>query len=72
RNIRTQGANAKKLSNVAYPFSNILLRKTKSTSPVTSKKTQIAMYPVKLLKYCLNSFLQIAHIELQNNNTQYE
>jgi hypothetical protein len=30
------------------------------------------MYPVRLLKYCLNSFLQIAHIEMQNNNTEDE
>ena len=63
RNNTTQGAKEKKLSRDAYPYSRILFLKTNNTSPFTNKKTIMAIYPVRLLKNWLSSFLQIDHMQ---------
>jgi hypothetical protein len=63
RNIRTQGASSKNLSNDAYPNSKMLLSfKTKRNTPFINKNSIMAIYPVRLLKNWLSSFLQMLHM----------
>jgi len=47
---RIQGASSKNFSRVAYPLARISVSgKTKSNSPFSSRKTIMAIYPVRLL-----------------------
>jgi hypothetical protein len=62
-NKSIQGDSWKKRSRVAYPKSNILFSKTNKTNPFTSRNTQMAIYPVRLLKNWRSSFLQTDHIK---------
>lgn len=63
RNNKIQGESSKNLSNEAYPESKMLLSGNKNKKiPFTIKKRKIAIYPVKLLKNCPNSFFQILNI----------
>ncbi len=58
-----QGANSKNLLSVAYPKSRRLESgKTNRNKPFNKRKTIMAIYPVRLLKNCLNSFLQTDHM----------
>jgi hypothetical protein len=63
RNNKIHGARLKKLPREAYPKSRILVSgKTKRNRPFSNRNTTNAIYPVRLLKNCCHSFLQIIHI----------
>lgn len=62
RNNNIHGAKSKNLSREAYPKSKILSFKKKRNSPFTNRNSTIAIYPVRLLKNCCSSFLQMLHM----------
>ena len=73
RNNNIQGANSKNWSRVAYPKSRMLESgKTKRKRPLSKRKTMMAMYPVRLLKNCLNSFLHTDHMCTKIRDSVYK
>ena len=66
RNINIQGERSKNLSSDAYPKSKILLPgNIKRNMPFINKNRMMAMYPVRLLKNWLSSFLQMLHMNFK-------
>jgi hypothetical protein len=66
RNIKTHGEMKKSASSPAYPLSSIFNSpgKTHMNILLIRRKTIITIYPVRLLKKPLISFLKIANIYL--------
>jgi hypothetical protein len=73
RNNKIQGASSKNLSSVAYPKSRIFESgKMNKKRPLIKRKTTMAIYPVRLLKNCLNSFLQTDHMGTKIRDSVYK
>ena len=66
RNMNIQGASSKNLSSEAYPNSKMLLSGSiNRNTALINKKMIMAIYPVRLLKNWLSSFLQMLHMNFK-------
>src|SRR5687768_2439014 len=71
-NNMIQGANSKNLSSVANPKSRMFVSgNTNRNRPFSKRNTMMAIYPVRLLKNCRNSFLQTDHMGTKISDYRY-